>query len=166
MVISKQLASEIAKHLTESNNVEINTLKKQLSDIVYKEYVKKVPKDVIKGFKENPDYFNVTTQIQLVGNGFNYDYITIAKAPYNYNSNRMTLTGDVGKQAEKLHVEIKKLKEVKTNLFNEIESTLLALKTYKRIETEFKKAAKYLPKKQSGYLPTINCADLEKRIKP
>ena len=168
--ITKTLAQEIAIKVIAPFNVQIEECDAQMSQLVYEDYLASIPKDVMILYKKYPKYVYTCYYITIRDFGFIYQYINF---PKDKNNNLIYLPNNkdwkfTQELADKLHkVDYKKqdLVEKRNRTQVEIESTLLALGTYKKVEENLPELAKFLPVRQTQALmlniapvkATINC---------
>lgn len=164
--ITKDIANYVANRLTEKKSEEISKLQKSFEEISFKAYEKKIPKEVMDCFAKHKKYFDTTTQLRMVGNGWNYEYVSIGEElPTNSGSypnpsfdektNQLLLTQ---------HQKISDLKSKLKPLKEEIITALIRLGTFKKVEIEFKEAYPFLPKTVSQSL-VVNVDKIREKLK-
>lgn len=170
MRITKFDAENIAREMTKKHQREIEKSERELSALVTENYLKTIPEKVYKLFMEKDcgTYFKRTMSVVPVGVGLNFESFNLSKTcPCTENSYydcRFAVSDSVAKKICDLDFSIKDAKKKRSDLGRDIENALLNLKTYKRIEEEFKEAAKYLPNKVSSAV-TVNIDTIRNRLK-
>ncbi len=163
-IISKDLARQIAKKLTQKKYDALTKTKKELSDYAYEIAKSTIKKDVFDFYLKNKMYFKTSTSITFVGPGLNHENVHINEIPSNGSWNVTKLASD--KEAKSIVEFLNSIKTQKkqiNELFLEIESALLGLKTYARITENFKEASKYLPIKENKEI-SINVSQIIKKL--
>jgi len=163
MNITKQIASEVAVLLLQEKQKEINSLKKNLDSEFTEIVLKTIPIDVLDFNDKFPDYLDLRSSFQCMGNGFNYKWLNTSKSLPCKNSNFLPNPSE----AKKLLSIIGKIgdkKKVYNELLKEIEVTLFSLRTYKRVEESFPEAFILLPNKTTTAV-ALNISDLRQKIK-
>jgi len=145
--ITKEIAKQVAVKLTETKRLEIEKLNKTFKENAFKAYEKKIPKEVLICFAKHPNYFDTTTQIKMIGNGWNHEYIDItSKLPSNDSSwPKPQFDEKTAQSLLKEYDKINKLKKEFSALKAEIENALIRLGTYKRVGEQFNEAYEHLP---------------------
>lgn len=114
-------------------------------------------------FKKYPKYFETRRSIQLSGNGWNWRSLSLGEQiPYTgccFNPDEKD--GDFLLKLKNSYDQKHKDLEL---LISEIETSLISLRTYKRVEENFPEAFAFLPKKITTSL-SININDIRKKIK-
>ena len=163
--ITKEIAKYVAGKLTDKKQTEINKLHKSFEENAFNAYLKKIPKDVLECFNKHKRYFETTTQLKMVGNGWNYEYISIGKELPSMNGSYPTPQFDE-KTSQVLLKEYQKINELKAKLKplkEEIETALIRLGTFKKVEIEFKEAYTHLPKTVSQSL-VVNVDKIREKL--
>ena len=83
--ITNELAERIAKIMTIKKQEELDKLKTLEKEIVWKEAVKDVPKEIIKMFKDKNEYVNTYTHVYLSGHGLYNANVSIEEYPCKSN---------------------------------------------------------------------------------
>jgi hypothetical protein len=167
MRISKELARSIALKLTEKSKLKADACKNEYGQLVYDIYDSTVPQEVKDMYKKHPDYFEIRGYVKFNGHGFKYEEVKVP-LPVISNNTRysqcdLKLTAAI---ADKLMKEKRKYeKAVKDykDLFNETETALIALRTFKQIEQNIPAAKPFLPPPMSNAL-VCNFDKLNSRI--
>lgn len=117
-------------------------MESRLLDMVSDEVVKSIPIEVLEISKKYPKYFITRSEVNLSDGLNRLNYVRCRRLPSEQAV--ITVPSRVFAQIKELHEELKALHKVKVDLINKIESTLLKLGTYKRVQSEFPEAYKYL----------------------
>lgn len=145
MRITKVIAEEIAIKLTSKFEEKIQEKTLLLQKTACEIYEKELPKEVLGTFKKFPDYFETRTSFNLVGVGAHSERIPFGKhMPCKTYMFAPPMVEDVTLLLSLIN-SIKLLEKEKDKLQTNIQETLLSLKTYNRILTEFPEAGKLLP---------------------
>ena len=141
--ITRKIAEVISKEMSNSAyDSKIAPLESRLLDMVSDEVVKSIPIEVLEISKKYPKYFITRSEVNLSDGVNRLNYIKCRRLPSEQTV--ITVSPEVFAQIKALHDELKALYKVKMDLINKIESTLLKLGTYKRVQSEFPEAYKYL----------------------
>ena len=144
--ITKVIASEVAKKLTENKSKNIEKLNVNLKTEFQKIYLKRLPKEVYETFEKFPSYFNARSYVQLTGNGFDWQSLSFLK-PLPYSERSFVPNEQEAEKLLKMKNEVDKAKNEKDKLVSEIETALIGLRTYKRVQENFPEAFELLPNK-------------------
>ena len=145
--INKSIANSISRSLTEKISKKISLKKINLESFVIEIYLKTIPEKVLQSFSEHPNYHLRASSIILEGNGLN-DGIPLSKgviANTNYSKVLLVENIDDAKKISKDLNEIKKLEDKYSVIKSEITTTLLSLRTFKKIAEEFPEAVPFFP---------------------
>lgn len=165
MKVSKELAGLVANKMTDKKRKEIEVIEKQISEIGYDLAKSTVPKKVLEFYNDNHGYFYKCSQIQVSGNGMNYQVINFSPSVPTKNEWRINKSVDekTGKKLSSLFSEKEaKQKELK-ELKNEIESAILSLGTHARVEEKFNEAYKLFPVKKHTEV-IVNIDSIRKKL--
>lgn len=162
--ITKAIAAQMADAMTKEKRTEISKawdeLKAECLDILHR----RTPKDVVELSKKHPEFFNFRTSISL-GITFGYKSVGLdgSYIESSVSSHLPMSKGDVKKigkllsRHDDLNKEVNKLKL-------DLENTLYALKTYKRVTEAFQEAVPYLPVGAANMEVMIDIQSLVKRL--
>ena len=141
--ITRKIAEIISKEMANSAyNSKIDSLESKLLDMVSDEVIANTPIEVLEISKKYPKYFITRSEVNLSDGVNRLNYVRCRRLPSEQTA--ITVSPKVFVQIKELHEELKALHKVKVDLINKIESTLLSLRTYKRVQSEFPEAYKYL----------------------
>jgi len=162
-IITKSMAAEVAKKLTEKKANTLAAAKIELQKVFTEMYEQKINPEVLKLYTKYPSYFNSRTDFQVSGNGLNYEWFETLKAMPCINAQ---FKPD-GNQA----AELIRLKGVRDDIGTELrklryelETVLWSLRSYKKIAEFLPEAAPFLPAKITTAL-VVNVSDLRQRLK-
>ena len=161
--ITKQIAENVAIELTKKNALEIKELKADLDSKFTEIYLKTVPKEVLQLFEKYPDYLETRSSMQISGNGFQYQSLSLNKSFPSENHIFLPNEKDA-KRLLSLVNEISDKKSEHSKLKQEVSALLFNLKTYNRVNSEFPEASPFLPKSVSTAL-MVNISDLREKLK-
>lgn len=168
MVISKDKSLQFANILLAKKQKKVDELEKFVSNLVGHEYLKTIPKVVLEAFEHDTlkNYMCIRTSIQVVGNGFNWDYFVIQPSPCTKGSNNAfapskTTADRLRKHTENLTKLKKDLKEYKSKL----EAAIFSLRTPKRILEVFPELESELGKIDKPQTALINVKEIRSLIK-
>ncbi len=148
MKITQGIAQNVAEKMVQKKRTEREKLYVELRKIVTEYASGKIPKEVLKTFKNHASYFEPKGYIYFVGNGFQYVSLGINGSLPLGNNNKFTPDDAISKPVRLLLDKIKdKTKEI-DELYSEIKNALLHFRTYAKVQSEFKEAAIHLPKIQ------------------
>jgi len=168
MNITKELAGKIATEITNPIKVEMEKIDTEISEIVCSDYLKSVPDEVLKVSKKHYQYFNDNNSQFLytgtgLGNCGTYIAGDIPRDERGTYRDYFKVSDSSAKRIVKLLNNKKNLREKLDRMIEQTKSILLSLRTYKKIQTEFPEAAKYLPEKTTTTL-AIPIENLRKEI--
>ena len=145
MNVSKAIAEDIAKKMVLPMKKNREAKRQSLEDYITIIVLNQIPVQIQKTYKQNEDYF-ISCSSVLLTNGtasINYCPVNGKKVPYNHNSNCYKCNNEQYDFVAKAKKDIEKLDdEIKTTQ-NSIISTLLSLRTIKRVIESFPDAAPY-----------------------
>lgn len=152
-VVTKEIAKEIAKILTAKKADKVEKMEKSFSNKVLAAYNKSLPQSIRAAFKSHPQYFRGGSYINLSGNGWSHRQVSLGdRVVHPKDGAYWSPQAEVNQMLTKLDYEIQDAKKEIATLVTEIESALLSLRTYKRIEEKFPEAFKVIPEKVSTAL--------------
>ena len=141
--ITRKTAEIISKEMSNSAyDSKIAPLESRLLDMVSDEVIKSIPIEVLEISKKYPKYFITRSEVNLSDGVNRLNYVKCRRLPSEQSV--ITVSPEAFAQIKALNDELKVLYKVKIDLINKIESTLLKLGTYKRVQSEFPEAYKYL----------------------
>lgn len=151
--INKTIAENVASKMVEKIQKQIEDKDNFLQEFITKQYLKTIPGNILSAYEKHPQYFKKSRNFLLQGNGLN-DGFTMKKSlisTYEGWNNTVFLPEVEDAKIIVKHLrEIEKLKVKKASLKKQIATTLLSLKTYKRISVEFSEAFVLLPEDASA----------------
>lgn len=161
--ITKALAESTAEKLCDKFEKEIEICKSNLSKYVTGALKSKVSKEVFDFYKKNPGYINCINQFSL-GKDFSWTRVSLTEPIPSNVAEELELTKAEYKEANKLLKAIDKAKVDFKQTKKEIISALIALRTYKRVESDFPEAFKILPPASQVLLPSVNLKNLRDKL--
>jgi hypothetical protein len=159
--ISQQTAIDAAKKICEPLKKQWDGKKKELGTLVKSYIVRDTPADVTAAYEEHPQWFQVTSSLQLEGVGVDrylyahWDKSIPVTSTYRWNVN----TKDSGPIC-KLQNEIQDAEKKYNATIADIENTILALGTHKRVEEQFPEAYPYVAEKPTTQALMLNIAPI------
>jgi len=164
--ITKEIAENVTKELLAKKVEKKHELLKEIGEITRQELILSVPPKVMELFnqKEEKIFFKTESNIYLTDfSKLGVYFSPIPKSDGNYyykftNEETRKKVDVLYKKYIALEKQIEQLKE-------EIKHSLLALKTFKRIEEQFPEAFKFLPKDNSAFLPALNIRKIQDSLK-
>lgn len=165
--ITKTIANDVALKIVEPIAVKIKETEKQIEEMVTEMYKLLIPKEVMTVYGKFPEYVRKTNSVLLSSHGFSRRGVSLTvKLPYDnpntYSTPELPLTADQAKEIQKLETVKEKLVEKKNTTKIEIENSLLALSTYKRVQEQLPQAFQFLPSVSTGLM--INLAPVNEKI--
>lgn len=162
--ISKSLAAQIAIEIAKPLLKKWSDCQKKTGIEMGLTYASKIPKEVLECFAKHPEFFSKRTGIQLVGNGFNYQSVQMDKQ-YPDGGRCFEPNAKEAKKLNELISEESKAKEEYNKTITDIENTLIALGTTKRIETEFPEAYAFFPAPNNTKSIMLSIAPIRDKVK-
>jgi len=165
MKISKSIALDIAKSLTDKKRKEVVALEENLKAITTEIANSKIPKEVLAFHKKFPKYCYLSSDIRVSGNGFNFETFNTKEFPSEntWMKNVVLDKSQATKLQEASHKYDDARKEYK-KLFSEIELACLQLSTSKRISEKFPEAIPFLPKENVSQALSVNIDQIRKKL--
>lgn len=157
---------QIAAKMTEKSKKYVDSLEKELKELVTGIYESQIPEEIRKVFKSHSEYIETTGSVVLDGHGFNRENVSMTKqlpATSNYNQ-KLKLTAAISDRIMAVKRKKDKAKEDFRTLLSETEAALTALRTYKNIRENLPEAAQYLPPPMSNAL-VVSFDSLQKRLR-
>ena len=161
--ITKTIAENVAIKLLEKKYAKIEEIKEGLKVKFTEIYKKQLPKEVLELFYKKQGFFYQRTNFVLDGNGHSHNIIYTTE-PLPYLSGAVSLDVEDSKIILDIMNNISNLESEYNKLKLEIETTLLNLRTYSKISSEFPEATPFLPNTTSTAL-SVNISDLRNKLK-
>lgn len=162
-IITKTIAKAVATKLVEKQSQKVQDLKIELGNYFTNEYQNTLPRVVLEGFKNHPNFFNTCKSFSMTGHGFNWETITANKS-LPCTSSSKTFDETVLRELRKKYDAVKDAKKLVETLIFEIETALLNLKTYSKINANFPEATPFLPIKTDTAL-MVNVDNIRNKLK-
>lgn len=164
MRITKQLAQDVAIAILKERSVKHQQFKNETGEIIHKHLMSLLPKDVVKLFNsKDKGYLRTTSYVRAIGQGLNFDHIDTPEHPYTGN-NSCTFPDELSlKISKRREISNNESQEIR-NLRDQIEATLIDLRTVKKVNEFFPEASPFLStEKATVYLP-VNLDKLRSKI--
>lgn len=144
--ITKAIAEQVAKAVTAKLKQKIDDAEKEMSVAVTEIVLKRIPEEVMVAYKKAPAYISDTSYVYLNSNGYNSRKVVLTeRLPYGRSYYIEGITNKEVAPLDKIEQKKEKLKDKYDRTYQEIESTLIGLGTYKRVQEQFPELYKYLP---------------------
>jgi len=144
--ITKTIAAEVADKVTAKLKEKIQDAEFEMQKAVTEMLKAKVPKEVLEQYKKYKEYFRERTHVNLNNNGYSNRYVKLTESLPSTDSTYISdLTNKEVAPLDKIEQKKEKLKDKYNRTYQEIESTLIGLGTYKRVQEQFPELYKYLP---------------------
>lgn len=168
MRITKTIAEWVAKQLTQPKRLEQWAIRNKRSELVRAYYLNQLPDDILKLYNTYPNYFKKTTSTRIDAPGLsgNYNSYSLGTAlPEKHGSCLVISAKDAEPIIEFDNIDVSMGKEIETLQAN-IESALLSLRTYNKVQKEFPEAFKLLPPSSVNTGLAINIKDIRCKLDP
>lgn len=144
--ITKDIASAMAKQLTEPQSQEIRELNGELTGVCRLFYLNRLPDGILSAYKKWIEWFDTTSSIEIKGPGLSqgYKYYNIGES-LPKNKNVINVTSEEANQIVALENKISIKKQELNQFRGSIEVILFNLRTYKNVQDKFPEASKFLP---------------------
>jgi hypothetical protein len=147
--ITKQIAITTDSELVKGKIEKVRELKKLFEDRLKLEVLKTIDKEILHFSQKHPSYVRKSTDVKIVGNGFNHESASIDISLPTCNGNYATYFNPEVKVAEELMQLMrtyKKEKDLVNKLKKDLEIIIFNLKTYKAVQENFPETFEVLPK--------------------
>lgn len=159
-IVTKELASNLAKKICEKANSEAQKLLEEISKELTEICMKDVPDEVKEVFKKYPTWIDQTWNVQMHGTGWNYEWFNVGPVPaekghrINLTIENKALNDAILKKWKSYEKQIDKIKSLK----REYENCFLQLRTFKKVEAAFPELKNFLPQKENNMqlIPAID----------
>lgn len=160
--ITKEIASYVAKELLKEKQEKIDKLKQERKDFSTDVIERSIPIEILSAFRDYPQYFKTTQTPTFRGEGLGWESYTVnSKFPASGNS--IEISENTASKLVRYNDRISDLQRRYDDLFNQVEQSLIALRTYNNIEKEFPEAFKLLPARTSTAI-MVNISDIRKQL--
>lgn len=167
--ISAANAQEVARKCVEPINKKIQEVNKEIKELLTGYYRETVPVEVMKFWKKSPEWFYTASSVYVQGIGLvgNYNSESIENLPKNTGS---TPNLNMSKEQASLYVKlIDKKSDLKGKLKTtqkEIEATILALGTHKKVIEQLPELAQFFPESDKSNMQLmIQVGPVHEKIK-
>lgn len=163
--ITKDIASAMAKQLTESQSKEISQLGNELTAVCRQLYIDSLPAGILLVYKKWMEWFDSTSSIIINGPGLTqgYKYYNIGES-LPKNKGRIEVDANQADDIVMLENKITVKKKEYNELKSSIEAILFNLRTYKNVCDKFPEAAKYLPAQKTPAPIMITLKDIRCKL--
>lgn len=163
--ITKDIASAMAKQLTEPQSKEIAELNNDYAALCRQFYLEKLPDGILPAYKKWIQWFDTTSQIVINGPGLSqgYKYYNIGES-LPKSSNKIEVTAEQANQIVAFENEIARKKQELNTFKSSIEVILFNLRTYKNVCDKFPEAAKFLPAQKTPAPILIQLKDIRCKL--
>lgn len=145
--ISQDTARKASWKIVEPIKTKMDEIEKEISVLVTDIVVQAIPADVMKLWKKHSEYMKSNNDIRICGHGFDNRQVALTGSyPCEDTSwhKKMDITKEQAVELHKLDAKKEKLNDKYKTTQKEIEGTLLALGTTKRVLEQFPEAAAHL----------------------
>lgn len=168
MSISKEKSLQFANILLAKKQKKVNELEKFVSNLVRTEYMKTLPKEVLKAFEDAilAPYINTVSAISLVGNGFNWNHKSVEKMPKAKGTNSVWQPSkQVAERIKKHDNSLDALKKDLKDSRAKLQLAIFGLRTPKRILEVFPELESELGSLEKPQTAVINVKEIRSLIK-
>lgn len=145
MNVTKSISESVSAAMVEPITLKIKELNEKVVQIAYAAIQAATVPEVIKCYKQHSDYFRTCSTITLANGCHVVHVANLPKFPaVNPYYPRIETDAQTIESIDKLQLEIEKVENEKCNTSATIVSTLLSLKTMKKIKANFPEAYKHL----------------------
>tara|TARA_R110000772_G_C13170340_1_gene426984 strand:- start:50 stop:562 length:513 start_codon:yes stop_codon:yes gene_type:complete len=165
--ITKQIAEDVTKALLSKRREELKKVKDEYKGIIEHHILSLLPKKVLEVFSDptTKNFLNTSCNFYISGQGISRTYESISQyLPYVGGNASVELPKGASTKVEKLMDKAKKMEDNIYSLKNEINASLLALGTFKRVQEQFPEAAEFLPKTSMPTSLVVNISKLRTKI--
>ena len=163
MNINKGIAEEVAIKLLSEKLTVIDEIAEKRQDFATKKVMDSLPALIRDAYKAHPSYFSATTTCYFEGVGITRTQEASKEwIPNNHTRVFILEGGELNEYVALVNTHINLSKEY-LELKEEIVATLCAMRSYKRIQTDFPEAYTLLPDRQTTAL-TVNIDKLRCKL--
>lgn len=164
--ITKEAAHNAAEAITKSLKEAIAQKKVEMGEVLY-DLVKAHIPAVVLGLQETKSkYIDTYQSLSLMGNGFSYYSVKMKDPlPMEGHSSYYYINVKDAAKMTKLRNELETMEEKYERTQTEIETAILALGTYKRVEESYPEAVAYLPLANTNTGVALNLQPIRKVTK-
>ena len=145
MNITRTISEDVATKMVAPIAEKIKNLKEERKNIIDKVVSNAIPQDLKDCYQKYSSYFRESTDVCLCAgtHEIRVNRISPFPSPSTWYP-RVETDNSVIEQVDKLQLRIKKADEEKDKMYSSIVSTLLSLRTFKRVKEQFPDAYDYL----------------------
>ncbi|HCY68808.1 Nmad5 family putative nucleotide modification protein [Bacteroides cellulosilyticus] len=168
MNITRTISEKVAEKMVAPIGAKILSLIEERTDLANKSVSDTLPKDLKECFEKYKSTFQKASCATLCNgrhevrvDGLSYFPASTTWYPH------VEVGSQIIERIDKLRLKIDKLKEEKEKTYNSIVSTLLSLRTFKRVQEQFSDAYEYLKEYEnvSTSIPSLPIDDILSTIK-
>lgn len=168
MNITRTISEKVAEKMVAPIGAKILSLTEERTDLANKSISDTLPKDLKECFEKYKSTFQKASCATLCNgrhevrvDGLSYFPASTTWYPH------VEVGSQIIERIDKLRLKIDKLKEEKEKTYNSIVSTLLSLRTFKRVQEQFSDAYEYLKEYEnvSTSIPSLPIDDILSTIK-
>lgn len=168
MNITRAISEKVAEKMVAPIGAKILSLAEERTDLANKSVSDTLPKDLKECFEKYKSTFQKASCATLCNgrhevrvDGLSYFPASTTWYPH------VEVGSQIIERIDKLRLKIDKLKEEKEKTYNSIVSTLLSLRTFKRVQEQFSDAYEYLKEYEnvSTSIPSLPIDDILSTIK-
>ena len=168
MNITRTISEKVAEKMVAPIGAKILSLTEERTDLANKSVSVTLPKDLKECFEKYKSTFQKASCATLCNgrhevrvDGLSYFPASTTWYPH------VEVGSQIIERIDKLRLKIDKLKEEKEKTYNSIVSTLLSLRTFKRVQEQFSDAYEYLKEYEnvSTSIPSLPIDDILSTIK-
>jgi hypothetical protein len=168
MRVTKSKAELAAKKMTSKTFDHLQKLRSDYAEKSYRFASKLIPDEIMKMNKKHPGWLKSSCNCVFFGEGINHRVEATLKKPLPIKAGEYRLhleltpseSKEIASDYREIHETEKRLRELRRDLTN----VLINLRTYKRVETEFKEAFKFLPKTETENSVALPMKDIISRV--
>ena len=163
--ITKQIAQDVTKSLLSKKRKEYDNVRSEYRGLIENHILSNTPKKILEIFNDSSlkKYLNREQSIYVSGAGIKGTYETLNNE-VPAKGGGVELPKELASKVEKLTQKSDKMWKEINQLQNEINASLLALGTFKRIKEQFPEAAEFLPKTSMPTSLVVNVSKLRAKI--
>lgn len=144
MNITKTIAEQVATKMIQPIKDCIEKNRAELTDIALLAIKRSLPPGLYELYKKYPGYFNKSRVVNLV-NGSQFIRVEMKEyVPSRDYSNNFICTPEEAENVNRITTETDSLLDEKGRVYNSIVSTLLVLRTSKKVKDSFPEAYEYI----------------------
>lgn len=168
MNITRIISEQVAEKMVAPIGAKIKSLSEERTDLVNKAISDTMPKDLKECFERYRSVFQKASSVTLCSgkHEVRVDKLSCFPASTTFYPH-VEVGSQIIERVDKLRLKIDKLEEEKEKTYNSIVSTLLSLRTFKRVQEQFSDAYEYLKEYENAgaSIPSLPIDDILSTIK-